>query len=215
MITIDALVFDLDGTLVDSRRDLASSVQFLQEHYGAPRSSEAEVADFVGDGVAKLVQRALPKLPPSGLDPAIATFKKFYRKHCLDHTRVYPGVRETLQHFRQKKMAIVTNKPVRVSGYMLDRLGLSPYFLVLIGGDSLPYKKPHPEPIWNALKTMGIINAKRVVVVGDGPNDVLAAKAAGVRSCGIKSNIGDHHKLMNSKPDHLISRMKEMVHIFS
>src|ERR1700687_167661 len=173
MISVDALLFDLDGTLIDSRRDLAISVQHLQKHFRAPRSSEKDVAAFVGDGVVKLVQRALPTLPPSELDQAIVAFKKFYREHCLEHTRVYPGVRETLEHFRRKKMAVVTNKPVRISGYMLEELGLSRYFAVLVGGDSLPKKKPHPQPILNALKTIGIHNAKRAVVVGDSANDVL------------------------------------------
>jgi phosphoglycolate phosphatase len=215
MINVDALIFDLDGTLVDSRRDLAKSVQYLQKRYGAPESSDAQVAAFVGDGVVKLVERAVPKLAPNDLDQAVTEFKKFYREHCLDHTRTYPGVRETLRHFRRKKMAVVTNKPVRISGYMLDKLNLSSYFAVLIGGDSLPNKKPHPEPIKNVLKTMGIINAKRAVVIGDGPNDVLSAKAAGTRSCGIKSNIGDPQKLLNSKPDYVISQMKELMHIFN
>jgi phosphoglycolate phosphatase len=214
MISIDALVFDLDGTLVDSRRDLAFCVQSLQKRFGVRPNSAEDVAAFVGDGVVKLVQRALPDLPRSELDQTVADFKKFYREHCLDHTRPYPGVRETLQHFRLKKMAVVTNKPVRVSGYMLEELGLSPFFAVLIGGDSLPNKKPHPEPIRNALKTMGIIHVKRAVVVGDGPNDMLAAKAAGASSCGIKSNIGDPQKLVNSKPDYLISHMKELMRIF-
>src|SRR4029077_8682248 len=117
VIPVDALLFDLDGTLVDSRRDLALSVQFLQRHYGARRSSERDVAAFVGDGVVKLVQRALPALPHSKLDEALMTFKKYYRAHCLDHSKLYPGVRDVLRHFRRKKMAVVTNKPVRVSGH--------------------------------------------------------------------------------------------------
>jgi phosphoglycolate phosphatase len=215
MIPIDALLFDLDGTLVDSRRDLAISVQHLQKHYGARPSLEKEVAAFVGDGVVKLVQRALPDLPQNQLEQSIVAFKKFYREHCLDHTKLYPGVRDMLRHFRRKKMAVVTNKPVRISGYMLEELGLSSYFAVLIGGDSLKYKKPHPEPVLNALKTLGIHSAIRAVVVGDGPNDVLSGRAAGARTCGIKSNIGDHQKLTKSRPDFMINSMKELMHIFA
>jgi phosphoglycolate phosphatase len=215
MIAIDVLLFDLDGTLLDTRRDLALSVQYLQRHYRVPCNSEEEVTAFVGDGVIKLVQRALPKLPPARLQAAVLQFKKFYREHCLDHTRIYPGVREALQHFRRKDLAVVTNKPVRISGYMLEALGLSPYFKVLIGGDSLPHKKPHPEPILNALRTLGHHDVKRVVVVGDGPNDVLAGQAAGIRTCGIKSNIGDHKKLLKTQPDFVITNMKELMRIFN
>ena len=119
-----------------------------------------------------------------------------------------------LRHFRLKKMAVVTNKPVKVSGYILDRLNLSPYFDVLIGGDSLPNKKPHPEPILNALKTMRILDIKRSVVVGDSLNDILAGRAAGALTCGIKSNIGDSQKLLNSEPDYVISQMKELMRLF-
>jgi len=114
-----------------------------------------------------------------------------------------------------KKLAVVTNKPVRVSGYMLEELGLSSYFAVLIGGDSLQNKKPHPEPVLSALKTLGIQDAKRAVVVGDGPNDVLSGRAAGTRTCGLKSNIGDHRKLTKSRPDIMIKNMKELMRIFN
>src|SRR5207248_1760185 len=117
-----------------SKRDLAHAVRHLQRLYQMPLSSEKQVGAFVGDGVVKLVQRALPGLSGSRLSGAVDTFKDFYREHCLDHTRVYPGVRSTLDHFRNKKMAVVTNKPVRISGRILHGLGLADYFEVLIGG---------------------------------------------------------------------------------
>jgi phosphoglycolate phosphatase len=214
MISIDALLFDLDGTLIDSKRDLAQSVQFLQKQYGRAVSSEKQVGAFIGDGVVKLVQRALPDLPERQLDEAVTMFKRFYREHCLDHTRLYPGVLLTLKHFRRKKMAVVTNKPVRISGHLLEELGISAFFEVLIGGDSLPRKKPHPEPVLNALKTMRLQNPKRAVMVGDGPNDIHAGRAAGTYTCGVRSNIGDFVNLRNSRPDFTIAHIKELMRIF-
>ncbi len=214
MISIDALLFDLDGTLIDSKRDLALSVRFLQKQYGAPPSSDDRVASFVGDGVIKLVQRSLPNLPEAELNQALINFKHIYRERCLDHTRPYPGVKEMLKHFRHKKLAVVTNKPVRISGFILDHLKLSDYFEILIGGDSLPNKKPHPEPILNALKKMRLIDPKCAVMVGDGPNDIVAGRAAGTRTCGIQSNIGDPKKLSKSKPDFIVRHMKELTRIF-
>ena len=214
MIPVDALLLDLDGTLIDSRRDLARSVQFLQKQYGYAVSSEEQVGAFIGDGVAKLAQRALPALPERQLDEAVTMFKHFYREHCLDHTRLYPGVLLTLKHFRRKKMAVVTNKPVRISGHLLEELGISSFFEILIGGDSLPRKKPHPEPVLNALKTMRFQNPKRAVMVGDSPNDVHAGRAAGTYTCGVRSNIGDPIKLRNSKPDFAIANIKELMRIF-
>jgi phosphoglycolate phosphatase len=216
LISIDALLFDLDGTLIDSKRDLARSVQFLQESYGAPVSSENRVGTFVGDGVVKLVQRALPSLKPGDLQEAVSQFKQYYRRHCVDHTRVYPGVIRALRHFGQKKMAVVTNKPVKVSGYILDQLGLGRYFQVLIGGDSLPNKKPHPEPVLSALATLGIANSRRVVMVGDGPNDIQSGRAAGTYTCWIRSNIGNGHKNVSTfRPDFSISTMTELMRIFN
>jgi phosphoglycolate phosphatase len=172
------------------------------------------VSAFVGDGVVKLVQRALPQLRTADLEEAVSLFKQYYRQHCVDHTRVYPGVLAMLKHFHRKKMAVVTNKPVRVSGYILDQLELSSFFDVLIGGDSLPNKKPHPEPVLSALLTMRMDDPHRVVMVGDSPNDVESGRAAGTCTCGIRSNIGDPKKLFKSKPDFIISNMKELMRIF-
>ena len=214
MIPVDALLFDLDGTLIDSKRDLARSVQFLQHQYGHAPSSPKQVGAFIGDGVVKLVQRALPDLPESQLDEAVAVFKHFYREHCLDHTRLYPGVLLTLKHFRRKKMAVVTNKPVRISGHLLEELGISCFFKMLIGGDSLPRKKPHPEPVLNALKTMDLQNPKRAVMIGDSPNDIQAGRAAGTYTCGVRSNIGGPLNLRNSRPDFEIEDIKGLMRIF-
>ena len=214
MIRVDALLFDLDGTLVDSKRDLAHSVRHLQKQFRVSASSEKQVASFIGDGVVKLVERALPGLPKSRLEPAVAAFKQYYREHCLDHTRVYPGVLSALRHFRGKKMAVVTNKPVRISAHILDELGLSPFFQALIGGDSLPNKKPHPEPILSALKTMRVENKKRAVTVGDSPNDIHAGRSAGTYTCGVYSNISDPQKLLNSRPDFAIHKLNELTRFF-
>jgi phosphoglycolate phosphatase len=214
MIPVDALLFDLDGTLIDSRRDLAQSVQFLQKQYGHSVSSEKQVGAFIGDGVVKLVQRALPDLPKRQIAAAVAMFKQYYREHCLDHTRLYPGVLLTLQHFRRKKMAVVTNKPVRISGHLLEELGISPFFEVLVGGDSLPRKKPHPEPILSALRTMRIHDPQRVVMVGDSSNDIHAGGAAGTYTCGVRSNIGGPLNLHDSRPDFTIKDLKGLMRIF-
>ena len=214
MIPVDALFFDLDGTLIDSKRDLAHAVRVLQKEYQVPLSTELEVGKFIGDGVGKLVERALPALPKSELGEAVSKLKAYYRKHCLDNTYIYPGVLSMLKHFRGKKMAVVTNKPVRISGYILDHLGLSPFFKVLVGGDSLPNKKPHPEPILNAMATMNLNMPKRVVFVGDSSNDILAGRAAKTRTCGIKSNIGDHQNLLNSRPDLVVDNLEKLIRLF-
>lgn len=211
MISVDAILFDLDGTLIDSRLDLAGSVRHLQKRYHVRPSTVQEVATFIGDGVGSLVRRALPDVHGEALKRAVHSLQEHYRDHCLDRTRAYPGVKKTLDHFRHKPMAVVTNKPFRVSARILGGLGMSHYFSVLIGGDSLPEKKPHPEPILNALRTLGLKPSKRIVMVGDGPNDVLSGRAARVRTCAVRSNISDYQKVLRNKPDMALDKIAELI----
>ncbi len=215
MRDVDAILFDLDGTLIDSKRDLANSVHFLQKQYGRPPSPDEEIARFVGDGVSKLVERAIGTRPARQLRSAVVQFKKHYRRHALDHTYVYPGVLETLEHFRGRKMAVVTNKPVRVSRRILRGLNLLRYFPVVLGGDSLPKKKPHPEPLREALRRLGLRSARRAVMVGDGYQDVLAGRAAGMRTVGIPSNIGNRRELRLARPTVTIRSIKGLMRLIA
>src|SRR5258708_26395621 len=151
MLSVDAILFALDGTLIDSKKDLADSVHHIQKKYGRPPSPEDEIARFIGDGVDKLVERAIGRRGPRELEEAVNLFKAHYRAHALDTTSVYVGVREALEHFKSKKMAVVTNKPVRISKRILQGLGLAPYLPVVLGGDSLSRKKPHPQRVFPPL----------------------------------------------------------------
>lgn len=210
-ISVDAILFDLDGTLIDSKKDLFLSVRYLQDKYAKRRSTEAEVATFIGDGVVKLVQRALPGVEGNLRREAVKTFKRYYRQHCLDHTRLYPGVRQMLAHFRHKKLAVVTNKPVRVSRRILRGLGILSAFRVVLGGDSLRTKKPHPAPIRFALTRMRVSQPQNALMVGDGKNDILAGRAAGTWTCGIRSNIGSRAKLLAAQPHFRILNTRQLM----
>lgn len=215
MITVDAILFDLDGTLIDSQKDIAASVHFLQEKYGHPPSSQAEVARFIGDGVGKLVERAIGVSDPAELAKAVELFKDHYRVHALDTTYVYDGVHETLEHFRGKKMGVLTNKPVRISKRILEGLGLGEFFPVVLGGDSTARKKPHPDGVHLALQQLAVENVANVLMVGDSAQDVMAGKAAGTRTCGIASNIGDPAALESAKPDFTVRSLRELMRIIN
>jgi len=215
LIAVEALLFDLDGTLIDSARDLANSIRSLQRRLGRPESTDAEVAAFIGDGVVKLVSRALPGVEGPDLRQAIDFFKGHYRRHCLETTRPYRGVREILGHFRHKKLAVVTNKPVRISRQILDSLGLLSCFSYVLGGDSLRFKKPEPEPVRFVLSHLRISNPRQAVLVGDGVNDVLAGRGAGCYTCGILSNISNPEALRLARPDFLIKNTIELMRIFN
>jgi phosphoglycolate phosphatase len=201
VLEVDALLFDLDGTLVDSKGDLTQSVRWLQRRYRERLSSEREVASFIGDGVVTLVRRALPHLKNKKLLIAVEEYKAHYRAHCLDTTRAYPEVRETLYHFRHKKLAVISNKPVRATRCILEGLGFLSLFRCVLGGDSLARKKPDPEPLYRALHELGVSHPSLAVMVGDGPNDVLAGEAAGTRTCLIQTNITDPERLKILRPD--------------
>lgn len=209
-MNVRALLFDLDGTLVDSRIDLANAVRHMQAQYNVPLSSDAEVASFIGDGIGMLTARALPTLPNTEHATAVEHLKDFYRIHCLENTTIYPGVRETLAKLVEFKMAIVTNKPERISRRILMGLGLDSYFPVVIGGDTLKEKKPHPAPLMAALEQLGKIKPEEALMIGDSSVDVGAARAAGVRVVGILSNIGNQSMLRTSNPDHLIEHFSAL-----
>ena len=208
------LLFDLDGTLIDSTKDIADSVRHIQKKFGFLISEDAQVAEFIGDGVGPLVARALPGIDTKKLSEAVEDLKQYYREHCLAHTAPYPGVSETLMMLRGQAMAVVTNKPERISKRIIDGLKWADYFPVIIGGDTLPEKKPSPAPVQKAITRLKNIfpeaNGKSAIMIGDSSHDVLAGKAAGIKTIGVLSNIGNHAELRASQPDHLIETFLEL-----
>jgi phosphoglycolate phosphatase len=209
-MNVKALLLDLDGTLIDSTKDLAESVRHIQKHYAVPLSTDQEVASFIGDGIGMLVSRALPMFGTEKHNEAVELLKEFYRRHCMEHTTVYPGVLDTLKRFTGIKIAIVTNKPERVSRRILTGLGFDPYISAVIGGDTLPEKKPDPSPLWHALTQLDHCPRGSALMVGDSHVDVEAGRAAGVRTVGILSNIGDQKTLREAGPDFLIRSFSEL-----
>src|SRR5712692_5995231 len=143
------LVFDLDGTLVDSKLDLVNAVNATRSRMGLDALPAARVASYVGNGAPMLVQRALPQAGEDDLARGLRYFLDYYREHMLDATTLYPGVREALDrlHDADVSMAVLTNKPVRFSVRLLERLGLDGHFFRVYGGNSFEEKKPHPKGI--------------------------------------------------------------------
>jgi len=184
---IDTFLFDLDGTLVDSVADLATAVNLLRAELALSPLDLATVRTFVGDGATALVQRSLP----AGLFSAerLQRFLALYGEHLLESTLPYPGIVEFLRAQRGARMAVVTNKPHRLTLPLLAGLGLAGYFPVVIGGDSCREKKPHPEPVVQALRELGA-PAASAVMIGDHRTDLAAGRAAGIRTCFCAWGIG-------------------------
>jgi phosphoglycolate phosphatase len=176
-----AILWDLDGTLVDSAADLAAAVDRMLVRTGRPALGEAVVRGFIGDGARRLVDRCVTAAggTPTGED--LDVFFAEYGAGLVVRTKVYDGLRDVVAAVRAP-MAVVTNKPEAFSRQILDALDLTVFFPVLVGGDTLPVRKPDPAPVWEALRRLGV---DRAVLVGDGPADVGAAQAAGIPMIGV------------------------------
>jgi phosphoglycolate phosphatase len=174
-VKFDLLVFDLDGTLVDSAPDIVASLQRVLERLGRPVLGPEEIRAAIGSGVRKLVERTAA--PP--VEPVIEAFMAEYGAHLLDSTRCFPGVPGALAVLRCRKI-VLSNKPAGLSRRVIEGLGIGRHFEAVYGGDSFPTRKPDPEGLRAAAK-----GAKSVLLVGDSGIDVQTARAAGVPVCGV------------------------------
>jgi phosphoglycolate phosphatase len=181
------VVFDLDGTLIDSARDLAISMNATRENFDMPALDPRLIYSFVGNGAAMLVRRALGPDADEDLNQrALAFFLEFYREHALENTRLYAGVQEALEQLAAEghRMAVLTNKPVKISRDIIAALGMAGHFKEVYGGDSFPTKKPDPQGLLALLKETGTLTSD-AWMVGDSGVDIQTARNAGVRSCGV------------------------------
>lgn len=207
----DLLIFDLDGTLIDSERDLAAAVNATREAFGFQALPLEQVRAYVGNGAPVLVQRALPEQSPATWDRALKFFLDYYREHMLDTTDVYPGVRAALDHLHEEHipMAILTNKPVRFSVQLVEGLGLDLHFFRIYGGNSFAEKKPHPRGL-ECLMAEQNVARERALLVGDSAIDVETARNAGIRCCGVTWGL-QPESLGLVPPDFLIQNMDELL----
>ncbi len=213
MTPVDLLIFDLDGTLVDTRQDLTNSVNCARTGLGLPPMSLSDVMALVGDGIRNLLKRSLPKAEAARVDEAFALFRGHYRDHLLDVSDFYPNVKDVLRHFRDKKMAVASNKPEEFSRKIIEELEPNGLFQLVLGGDSLPVMKPHPEPILEILKRLGV-PSQGAVMIGDSPADIVAGRAAGVLTCAVTYGYREEGLLLESHPDFLIRDIRELIDLF-
>jgi len=179
-MSVNAFLFDLDGTLVDSIPDLTRAVNLLRNELGLTDVSSDRVRTYVGDGVGLLLQRALPEELFRANQRE--RFMEIYAEHLTDETVVYPGIFEFLAMHRDKPMAVVTNKPQHLADMIVDRLGLAPFFADVIGAELALQRKPHPDMVHHALRGLDCV-PEQTVLFGDHHVDLRAAHAAGVKSC--------------------------------
>lgn len=220
MLPVSLLLFDLDGTLIDSKSDLANSINLMLSDLGRSTLSEATVGGFVGDGVRVLVRRSLTATEPNHREPdedlhskAIALMHSHYANEMLKTTRLYPRVTETLAAFDHKRKAVVTSKEVRFTRIILEHFDIAKYFDAIVGGDTTPARKPDPGPVLEAMKQLGG-SASETVMIGDSENDVIAGKRAGAYTCAVSYGFRSAEELRLTEPDVLLDSFDRLTEFF-
>jgi phosphoglycolate phosphatase len=211
-VSWDLLIFDLDGTLVDSRLDLANAVNATRRHMGMDPLANERVYTYVGNGAPMLVRRALGEgATEAQVQEALEFFLEFYREHDLDHTVLYPGVKESLDRLlgAGKRMAVLTNKPVRMSRHIVEGLGVGDHFFRVYGGNSFDFKKPHPIGVETLMAEAGA-GREQTLMVGDSSVDVQTARNAGITCCGVTYGF-QPETLADPAPEILVDRMEELI----
>jgi len=214
--SIKLVIFDLDGTLIDSRLDLVHSVNAALRHIGRAALPDDVIASYVGDGAPILIQRALggDTIDEALVRRGLEFFLSYYREHKLDHTTVYPGIAETLTAIQNsangmpRKMAVLTNKPVKPSQAIVEALGLGKFFSQIYGGNSFATKKPDPEGARKLLEESGV-RAEHAVIVGDSHTDVETGRNAGLWTIGVTYGFAPH-TLADAPPDVLVDHAQEL-----
>jgi phosphoglycolate phosphatase len=214
------VIFDLDGTLIDSRLDLVHSVNAALRHIGRTELPDDVIASYVGDGAPILIQRALggEAVDDSVVRKGLEFFLSYYREHKLDHTTVYAGVREALAAIQRtsngmpRKMAVLSNKPVIPSRAIVEALGLGEFFGQIYGGNSFSTKKPDPEGARKLLEENGV-RAGEAVIIGDSHVDVETGRNAGLWSIGVNYGFAPH-TLKENPPDVLVDTPHELAKVF-
>jgi phosphoglycolate phosphatase len=183
----DLIVFDLDGTLIDSSRDLALSTNATRTHFGLPPLDAHIINSYVGNGAPMLVRRAMgTDASEERVNEALTFFLEYYRAHSLEHTKLYPGVRELMEALAAggRKLAVLTNKPEKISFDILAALDVQQLLFRVCGGNTFAEKKPHPVGLL-ALMAEAEVHPRQTLMVGDSSVDVQTARNAGTQSCGV------------------------------
>ena len=219
--SIQLVIFDLDGTLIDSRLDLVHSVNAALRHIGRPELPDHVIASYVGDGAPVLIQRALggESIDDAVLRKGLEFFLSYYRTHKLDHTTVYSGIKEALAAIqnsangRPRQMAVLSNKPVVPSRAIVDELGLGPFFKQVYGGNSFATKKPDPEGALTLLREAGV-RPEQAAIVGDSHTDIETGHNAGLWTVGVTYGFAPQ-TLEAASPDVVVDQPVDLATLFA
>ncbi len=206
------ILYDLDGTLVDTRRDIINSVRYALGVLKGPELTDDEIKDCVGTGLHALIKQVFRTEDEKLADRGAKLYREHYKKHMLDHTHLYAGARECLEHFKDRKQAVITNKPNPFSSQILDALGVAHYFIAILAGDNgLPFK-PDPAAIHHLIEETAVTE-EETLFVGDSPVDIQAARNAGVEVVTLSHGFASEATLREAKPDHIVHDFAELLRL--
>ena len=213
MSKIELLIFDLDGTLIDSKKDIAHSVNLTFRDVGLPEKPHEVIYGYVGNGVRQLITDAVASDDPALIDQALQIFEQHYLNHLLDETRLFPGMEEVLYRYNGKKLALVTNKPVNYTDKIIKGLKVDKHFEFILAAQPGISLKPRPDMLLKTLDVLSIAPSE-AVMIGDSLNDINAARAAKVPSCGVAYGFGDRQVLQSAHPDYFAESCDELLTLF-
>lgn len=211
---IDLLIFDLDGTLAETRYDLANAVNYALQKLDKVVLDVPTIASYVGNGVGKLLERSLGKgYTPGEYEKAWEYFHQHYSVHLMDNTFLYPGMKEVLEFYFPRKMAVLSNKSHLYTVAIVEQLGIKPYFQLVLGSQNGFERKPSPQGI---LQIIGQLNAaaEKTVIIGDTSNDIEAGKAAGIHTCAVTFGYRSAEEIAPFQPDFMVNSAAELKTLF-
>lgn len=209
---VKLIIFDLDGTLIDSEKDIVMSLKYCLGRFNLKRKTYDQLKTYIGKGVRELIKDATGIDKGSLYDAVLNCFKDYYSKHLVDHTRLYPGVKHVLDHFSNKSLAIATNKPGILVTKILRHFRIKNYFQYIVDGDNQDHRKPAPGGIHRILEHCNA-TPHETLLVGDMSIDILTARNARVKSCAVTYGIGKVSEILDAKPDFVIDNIEKLKEI--
>lgn len=203
------ILYDLDGTLADTRRDIINGVRHALKTLNGPELTDDEIKDCVGTGLHALIKKVFRTEDEKLADRGSKLYREHYKQHMLDHTHLYSGAREFLEYFKDRKQAVITNKPNPFSSQILEALGVAHYFIAILAGDNgLPFK-PDPAAIHHLMEETNATK-EEVIFVGDSAIDIQAARNAGVEVVTLSHGFASETALQEAKPDYLVRDFSQL-----
>ena len=209
MRKINAIFFDVDGTLVDSRIDIVKAVNYALRRLGIAERPFDRIVSYIGTGVRDLLKKSLGVKNTAHIDEAVATFSRYYVKHSTDRSKLYPHVKEVLSYFKDKRKFVLTNRFREFADITLRELGIRKYFEAIVGGDDESCMKPSACVLEQPVSRLSI-ERKKAMIVGDMVIDIETGKNSGMATCWVSYGLGKRSDLRNLKPDYIIDDIIEL-----